>query len=247
MSTKKEELLPERFTGSKGAAGVAQTLINLMPRHSIYIEAFLGKGVLFKTKKRATLSALIDIDERAITSLKKYIGKKGDETLSLNCADARDIITKNKDRWMASRSTLLYCDPPYLEETRSSKRDYYRHEFKTPIEHESLLTLLCSLKCNVMISGYDSELYNDMLRDWWRHDFSAMTRGGVRTETVWMNYARPIELHDYRYLGANFREREKIKRQQATARGRFRRMTLTQRYAMLSVLDEERERWEAEQ
>ena len=40
-----------------------------------------------------------------------------------------------------------------------------------------------------------------------------MTRGGrLATEWVWMNYPEPIALHDYRYLGEDFREREPIKR-----------------------------------
>lgn len=245
MTQNKSKTETHRTIGSKGAAGVAQTLINLMPRHSIYIEAFLGKGVIFKAKKRAALSALIDIDERAIAAIKRSVGR--DPTISLHTADARDVLTKNKDRWMSDRSTLVYCDPPYLEDVRSSKRNYYRHEFKTAIEHESLLLLLLSLKCNVMISGYRCDLYDDLLAKWQRYDYQTMTHGGLKTESVWCNFDQPLELHDYRYLGSNFRERERIKRQQVTTRKRIARLSPLERYAMLSVIDEQRAQWESEQ
>lgn len=243
MSQNKSKTQTHRTVGSKGAAGVAQTLINLMPRHTIYIEAFLGKGVIFKLKKRAALSALIDTDERALDAIRPYI----DATVSTHNADARDVILKNQYRWMSDRSTLVYCDPPYLEEVRSSKRNYYRHEFKTQIEHESLLLLLLSLKCNVMISGYRCDLYDDLLAKWHRYDYQTMTHGGVKTESVWCNFARPLELHDYSYLGSNFRERERIKRQQVTTRKRLARLSQIERYAMLSVIDEQRAQWESEQ
>ena len=32
------------------------------------------------------------------------------------------------------------------------------------------------------------------------------------TEYLWCNYPAPMALHDYRYLGKDFRERERIKR-----------------------------------
>jgi hypothetical protein len=53
-----------------------------------------------------------------------------------------------------------------------------------------------------------------------------------------MNYPEPVELHDYRYLGENFREREKITRQKRRWRARLLRMSPTQRYALLSSIAE---------
>jgi len=88
----------------------------------------------------------------------------------------------------------------------------------------------------VMLSGYWSDLYAEALSDWNHFQFPAMTRGGLATETVWYNYPPPVELHDYRYLGVGFRERERIKRKKQRWVNRLERMPLLERQALLSVL-----------
>ena len=134
--------------------------------------------------------------------------------------------------------TLIYCDPPYLMETRKSKRALYRFEMTTE-QHIELLNTIMNLKCMVMISGYYSDLYAKTLTGWRSVTFQAQTRGGrTATEWVWMNFQTPLELHDYRYLGRDFRERERIKRKQTRWKNRLERMTDQERYAMLSVLQD---------
>jgi hypothetical protein len=53
-----------------------------------------------------------------------------------------------------------------------------------------------------------------------------------------MNYPEPVELHDYRYLGENFREREKITRQRKRWRARLLKMSSQQRYALMASIAE---------
>jgi hypothetical protein len=53
-----------------------------------------------------------------------------------------------------------------------------------------------------------------------------------------MNYPEPVSLHDYRYVGANYREREKFRRQQRRWSTRLSKMTIIQRQALMSVLEE---------
>lgn len=49
-----------------------------------------------------------------------------------------------------------------------------------------------------MISGYESELYNDMLRGWHKEYFKSNAEyGGSRTAVVWMNYERQITMQEY--------------------------------------------------
>ena len=102
--------------------------------------------------------------------------------------------------------------PSYgLHETRS-KIKLYRHEMSTA-DHVRLLDILKTLPCMVMISGYYSDLYAKTLQGWHTNTFQAMTRAGrTATEYLWFNFQEPIALHDYRYLGENYRERERIKR-----------------------------------
>lgn len=53
-----------------------------------------------------------------------------------------------------------------------------------------------------------------------------------------MNYPEPTALHDYRYLGENFREREKITRQKRRWKARLLRMNTLQRFALLASIAE---------
>jgi hypothetical protein len=102
-----------------------------------------------------------------------------------------------------------------------------------------LLAVLKSLPCMVMISGYWSELYAHELKDWRSISFQAMTRGGFPAmEWLWMNYPEPFKLHDYAFLGENFRERERIKRKKMRWTERLKSMPALERFAILSVIEE---------
>jgi hypothetical protein len=106
-------------------------------------------------------------------------------------------------------------------------------------DHLDLLAVLKSLPCMVMISGYWSELYERELQDWRSISYQTMTRGGFpATEWLWMNYPEPFELHDYSFLGENFRERERIKRKKARWTERLKSMPALERFAILSMLQE---------
>lgn len=84
---------------------------------------------------------------------------------------------------------LIYADPPYIKATRTLNGDQYRHEM-TDAEHVELLEALTAHQGMVLLSGYDCELYRDMLPGW---EFVtrnvAAERGTKRTECLWMNRA----------------------------------------------------------
>jgi len=130
---------------------------------------------------------------------------------------------------------LVYCDPPYLMSTRTG-RQLYRFEM-TDLEHRRLLRVIRELPCRVMISGYSSVLYARELAGWNATSFAAMTRGGTeRAEWLWYNFPRPLELHDYRYLGEGFRERERIKRKKARWTAKLASMPVLERQALLAAI-----------
>ena len=62
-----------------------------------------------------------------------------------------------------------------------------------------------------MISGYFTDLYANELSHWHTHSFQTSYRKQMATEWIWMNYPPPLQLHDYRYLGNDYRERERLK------------------------------------
>lgn len=64
----------------------------------------------------------------------------------------------------------------------------------------------------VAISTYDNPLYSKMLKGWNCIEISTATRQGPATELLYMNYPTPKKLHDYRYLGKNFTDRQRIQR-----------------------------------
>lgn len=88
--------------------------------------------------------------------------------------------------------TLFYLDPPYLAQTRSAP-EVYRHEM-TEEQHRELLSVVVHKQGKFMISGYRSELYDQVLSRWTRHDFdlpnnAAGGKGKRRmTESLWCNW-----------------------------------------------------------
>ena len=91
--------------------------------------------------------------------------------------------------------TLTFVDPPYVLSTRvlqANGKGYYRHEM-TDADHQTLLQVLLELEGMVVVSGYDSDLYNDMLAGWetfrTKSRISAGRGTALRTEVVWINQA----------------------------------------------------------
>jgi DNA adenine methylase len=223
------------YPGGKGGDGVYQTIINRMPPHRVYIEPFLGGGAIMRHKKPATLNIGIDKDPDAIkTAPRAGIAGTGEGGFHFQTGDGLAFLRS----YRFAGDELVYCDPPYLFETRSSKRSRYTCELGDVDEHRALLDILTTLPCMVMLSGYWSRLYADRLRHWHSIKFQAMTHGGPRTEWLWSNFAEPIALHDYRHLGAGFRERERIKRKKQRWTARLYRLPLLERQALLAAIDE---------
>lgn len=96
--------------------------------------------------------------------------------------DAREVIQTHD-----TPDTLHYVDPPYLHSTRSSDKRY-RFEM-TDDEHIDLASVLHSCKGKVVLSGYPSDLYEDLYKDWHRIEKRAMADGArERTEVLWLNF-----------------------------------------------------------
>lgn len=221
-----------RYPGGKGGAGVYQQIIAQMPPHRVYIEPFLGGGAVMRQKRAAARTIGIDRDAAAVAGVRAVLD--GLPGLDLRVGDALTFLREYP--WTGDE--MVYADPPYLLDTRGG-RSYYTYEMGTPDEHRALLGLLTVLPCHVAISGYPSVLYDELLIGWRVHTFGAMTRGGPRTESLWCNYAAPAALHDYRYAGANYRERERIKRKGARWRTRLAGLDAIERGALIAaVLDD---------
>ena len=107
----------------------------------------------------------------------------------VDCRPALDVICRED-----TVTTLFYLDPPYLHETRANgAKEYGEHEMDDR-QHAELLDTVRAVKGKVMLSGYLSDMYDQALSDWNRHDFdlpnaaSSSKSKGRETECVWTNY-----------------------------------------------------------
>lgn len=136
---------------------------------------------------------------------KTQVNAKGGETVSKwnnaieKLHDVADIIRSNFqitnfdfsqciDK-IDSKKTFFYCDPPYPEETRASFNDY-KFEFSTD-KHIYLAEKLHAIKGLAMVSSYNSQLYNDLYRDWLKIELP-IKKNNIRSsevqEVIWTNY-----------------------------------------------------------
>jgi DNA adenine methylase len=225
-----------KFVGSKGGAGVWQRIISEMPPHSLYVEAFAGTGQVLLKKRPAQASIAIDSDAAVCAALRSSLATNG-EAVTVVCENA--VTWLDNHRRELNSQTVVYCDPPYLFACRADPgRRYYRQEFGNVWQHLALLELLCDLKARVLISGYPSPIYERNLSAWRRIDYGTATRGGPVTESLWCNFESPSQLHDYRFLGTNFRQRERLKRKKARWLAKLRAMTPVEAAAIIAAIDE---------
>jgi hypothetical protein len=218
-----------RYPGGKNGAGVFQRIINQIPPHKVYLEPFAGSAAILRKKRPAARSIAVDLDPGAIAALREAVLPVGTELVR---GDGLEFLK----RFPWTGAEFVYADPPYMIQTRRGGRIYASELSRS--HHALLLDLLNDLPCQVMVSGYWSRLYERSLEGWRTDHFPVMTRGGPAEEWLWMNYPEPAALHDYRYLGRNFREREKFTRQQKRWVTRLRRMGTLQRFALLAALAE---------
>lgn len=214
------------YPGSKGASGSVQKIISLMPRHDRYFEPFLGGGIVLDTKRPAAITIAADIDADLVALHRKH-PRAGVEYVH---ADALQLMSSQQ----LTRRDLVYLDPPYHPSTRSWR--YFKFEMDDAA-HRRLLLLALTLEANVMISGYRCSLYDEMLAAWPRTDYQAMTRGGIRTESVWCNFTPGESFHDTRFVGKDFRERERIKRKRQRWTQRFKAMSAAERAVIFEALE----------
>lgn len=216
------------YPGAKSSSGVAQAIVAQMPPHDCYIETHLGSGAIMAAKPAAARNIGIDRSGEALEMVRPFAG------LELYQARAEDFL-EGFDFAGAGR-VLIYMDPPYIRgagEVRGDRR-LYQYEYSAA-DHAALLSLARDLPAAVMISGYPSQLYDSVLRDWRSIEIQAMTRAGVRTEKLWLNFpAGAVQWASF--AGKNHTQRQHVKRQAARWAARYKAMAPARRLAVLAAL-----------
>lgn len=226
------------YLGSKAASGVYQKIIAEMPPHDTYIETHLGGGAVMLRKPPARHNWGIDIDPETVEAFNQgnpdFLDSLKDN-LFIEVGDAVTFLERFD--FSSSGRILIYADPPYLHETRSSSARY-RHEYSVE-DHERLLMRLRDLPDNVsvILSGYPSDLYDHQLASWRNKEFQAMTRGGVRTEKIWMNYPEG-RAYSHTFAGKDYNDRYRIKRKAQRWKDKFSNLPAAERLAIMQALCE---------
>jgi DNA adenine methylase len=100
---------------------------------------------------------------------------------------ALDVIKKHD-----GIEVLQYIDPPYVLSTRSmgGRNKTYRNELSDS-DHENLITTISNCNSMFVLSGYDSEIYNDLLKGWRKEVKNSGISSGkgtvTKTECLWLS------------------------------------------------------------
>lgn len=186
------------FPGSK--TNMLPFLINSLPKFRVFHEVMAGSGVF--SEKLKELLPEKEIKAYDINPQKPWIIKK----------DYRVFFNGRTSPF--NTVNLFYFDPPYLMETRRSKRPLYGENEWTRKDHVVFLKRIRTIPfAYVMVSHYPCDLYHEALSDWHYDETTVMTHAGPATEGLWMNYnIKELPLATYHYLGETALERQRIKR-----------------------------------
>ncbi len=176
--------------------GLAQAVINEIPPHERFIEIARRPLIVWRIRPAATTvvvvpPALIDGGYRTA-----YPG--------VEIVDEPPSTYLAAGRW--SRTDFIYCDPAAA--IRPDDADRW----------EDLVLQLQNTAARVMVKltktgPYPVAAVCVELATWRRLDlYQCRGRQKPNWNTLFMNYDRPAELHDYRHLGHDYRSRERIRK-----------------------------------
>ena len=110
----------------------------------------------------------------------------------------KEIQIDNRDyrilmKYFDDPKIFIYADPPYL----NVKTEYNSYKNWSEKEHEEFLDLCLKSKSKIMISGYNSKLYEKKLVDWnimtFKNTLYSMKKTNEKKDTVdeyiWTNYS----------------------------------------------------------
>jgi site-specific DNA-adenine methylase len=151
-------------------------LLPLLPQTHHYFEPFAGSAAVLLNRAPSPVETYNDVDGDGI----------GERLLRVQIENrpAIDVI-----RLYDGAETLIYCDPPYLHETRGDSKAY---GFEMDEEqHRELAASLRRIKGKAAVSGYRCGLMDRLYKGWRRFDATEKHCHSIkkmRQECLWMNY-----------------------------------------------------------
>jgi hypothetical protein len=250
------------YRGSKTSPGVLQRIISEFPVHRIYIEPFVGAGTVVLAKLPAAVSIVLDRDPVQVDLVVRAAAAAGVSACARSPLSLASELMCGADAGRLGRllsscclfglvacgvefleafepvgDELVYADPPYLVNRHGqSRRRLYRFDMGDVVSHERLLARLLDLKCAVAVSGYRCDLYDRLLVEWRRVDYTTSTRGGPAVESLWCNFSPPSVLFDASFFGGDRRRRQDWRRMCRRMEQRFAKLDSVRRGALLKYL-----------
>lgn len=115
--------------------------------------------------------------------------------VTIDCSPAIELIGR-----LATADTLIYADPPCLDKVRRGTRGKtrssdYGMDMGHEADHRDLAEVLLATPATVILSGYPSDLYDELYAKWWSTEVTvnsqSVNRGSgawiKRTERIWSN------------------------------------------------------------
>ena len=229
-----ETPVAQTYFGGKGAEGTYQTIINQVAPCDEFYSCFLGYCKISQHLDRPARTVGFDLDAEVIQSWQ-----------AVNWMDARQqdaISFLQSFTFPTDRRVCLFCDPPYPIETRRSTHRY-PYELTTE-QHSDLLTALQRIHqesptVQILLCTLPNVTYEAALPDWHRVSYQNTTRGGAVEEHLYVNRPANGVLQDYRYIGRDFTDRQRIKRKADRWVKGLQRLPEAERNAILSRIREQ--------
>jgi len=199
------ELTP--FARAELKAAYADPVDEIDAAHKMIVRAFMGFGSASMTREHMT-GFRFNSNRAGTTPAQDWM--HWPQAIDAMVERLRGVVIENKDFAAVipdhdSPDTLVYADPPYVPETRSSLKTrngnagrrgatpgtsghYYRHDM-TDEDHRRLAAALHAAQGMVLLSGYPSELYDrELYAGWARFERQHMADGArPRKEVIWLN------------------------------------------------------------
>lgn len=208
------------YPGSKAASGLWQMIINHIPECTFFYEAFAGGAAITRKllQSNHTVKYFYLLEKSINVFNQLYEEYLETSRVHVKRIDSLEVLSQKLLDGINYDETFFYFDPPYLKDSRRNTKDIYEHEFSIQ-DHEAFFDLIRSISreanCDFLISHYPCKEYDDLASELnlTYKDINVMTRGGVATERIYMNYdinERRLACTDY--LGHGRQERQRISR-----------------------------------
>ena len=125
------------------------------------------------------------------------------DVIAMFCQRLRGVVIENRPATQVIKQydyhdALIYVDPPYVASSRRRRDHGYRHEM-TDDDHRELAEALHGIRGMAILSGYHSELYDELYRDWRRLERKSRIfsdSGKKATEVLWFSPNVPAAQHE---------------------------------------------------